>query len=139
MPCTRPSSVPRIRSNDCPGWRCTPSCSAASISQSWAGISGLLSRQARWTSLPNRIAVRAQSIATFPPPRTCIRFPSGGASVSLPFWYFPKRTSLKNRVLMITPSKFDPGMGRRMPSWAPTAMRTALKPLANNSSRLSTL
>ena len=49
----------------------TPSSTASSISQGWAGISSEDSRQTAVTSLaPSRRAVRATSMATLPPPMT---------------------------------------------------------------------
>ncbi len=105
----------------------TPSSRASSTSKSWAGMR---SRVRRYTTIassaPSRRAVRAASIAVFPPPYTTTRRPSNGRSSPSML----RRSETASSTFAAEPA----GMYARFPRCAPTARKTASKPPASISS-----
>ena len=72
LPASSVTTLPRPQAL----WMTTPSSSALAISSLVAGISWRFSRQMRVTFFaPRRLAVRATSMATLPPPHTSTFWP----------------------------------------------------------------
>ena len=100
---------------------CTPSRSASSISTGFAGISARVRRYRIVTSrAPRRSAVRAQSMAVFPPPTT----------ITLPLTSTGRRnpTFFRNSMPESTPSTSSFFTRSVEESQAPSARKTASKP-----------
>ena len=84
---TQPFSSPRISSGATRKWNSMPSSSAWAISSMRAGISVRVRRYAQMACLaPRRLAVRTESMATFPPPNTTTTSPR---AIGVPSLVFP--------------------------------------------------
>ena len=111
---TLPPSV-RISFGPHPFQTITPSSRASATSSAAAGISSGLSRQYMLTdSEPERSAVLATSMATFPPPMTTV-LPESSARRSA------RLIRYRNSTPVSTPSASSPGTPAFLPPWAPIA------------------
>ena len=110
-----PSTSASMRTGACRVSISTPSAMAASTSSGSAVMSSSLRRYATVTlSAPARTEVRAQSMATLPPPTTTTFLPEKSGYSSSPI--LPSRSTAD-----MTPVASAPSMSRVLPPWAPMA------------------
>ena len=120
----RPSPVRSAARGAVRYWISTPSARASSISKSLAGISALVLRYRMMALEPSRIAVRAASMAVFPPPTMNVLVPRSTA--------FPSATLPKTSIPAYIPWFFSPSIRMEEEPWAPAAMRRASKSFSSS-------
>ena len=112
-PDTQPFSSPRMRVGFVSSWKRMPSCSAWCTSSARAGISSRPRRYTTVTSAPRRLAVRAASMATLPPPTTTHFLPAyTGVSYSGNRYAFIRFTRVSSSLATDTPLRPSPSMPR---------------------------
>ena len=140
MPHTLPSASPSTSTGFERVLKMIPSSTACSTSSLRAGSSFMLRRYTMYTfSAPNRLAQRAASMATLPPPTTAT-FLACWMGVFAPSLYaFIRLMRVRNSLAEYTPFRLSPGMPMNRGRPAPEPMNTASLPISNSSSMVIVL